>query len=63
MPLGYISRRLFHLVLIIFGVSVLVFLMLRMIPGDPAQLLLGEFANPEELARLRTQLGDRKSVV
>ena len=41
MPLGYISRRLFHLVLIIFGVSVLVFLMLRMIPGDPARLLLG----------------------
>ena len=61
MPLGYISRRLFHLVLIIFGVSVLVFLMLRMIPGDPAQLLLGEYANPEELASLRTQLGLYKS--
>jgi len=40
-----------------FGVSVLVFLMLRMIPGDPAQLLLGEYASPDELARLRTQLG------
>ena len=61
MPLGYISRRLFHLVLILFGVSVLVFLMLRMIPGDPAQLLLGEYANPEELARLRAQLGLDKS--
>ena len=61
MPLGYISRRLFHLVLIIFGVSVLVFLMLRMIPGDPAQLLLGEYANPEELASLRNQLGLDKS--
>lgn len=61
MPLGYISRRLFHLVLILFGVSILVFLMLRMIPGDPAQLLLGEYANPEELARLRTQLGLDKS--
>jgi peptide/nickel transport system permease protein len=61
MPLGYISRRLFHLVLILFGVSVLVFLMLRMIPGDPAQLLLGEYANPAELARLRAQLGLDKS--
>jgi peptide/nickel transport system permease protein len=61
MPLRYISRRLFHLVLILFGVSVLVFLMLRMIPGDPAQLLLGEYANPEELARLRAQLGLDKS--
>ncbi|UCF93436.1 MAG: ABC transporter permease [Desulfobacterales bacterium] len=57
MPLSYISRRLFHLLLILLGVSVLVFLMLRMIPGDPAQLLLGEYARPEELARLRTQLG------
>jgi peptide/nickel transport system permease protein len=57
MPLGYISRRLLHLVLILLGVSVLVFLMLRMIPGDPARLLLGEFANNEELARLRGELG------
>ena len=57
MPIGYISKRLFHLALIMFGVSVLVFLMLRMIPGDPARLLLGEFASPEELVRLRNQMG------
>ena len=57
MPLGYIAKRLFHLSLIMFGVSVLVFLMLRMIPGDPARLLLGEFASPEELVRLRGQMG------
>jgi len=63
MPLGYISRRLLHLLLIMFGVSVLVFLMLRMIPGDPAQLLLGEYASPEELARLRAQLGLDKSLL
>ena len=57
MPLGYIAKRLFHLSLIMFGVSVLVFLMLRMIPGDPARLLLGEFATPEDLVRLQTQMG------
>jgi peptide/nickel transport system permease protein len=57
MPLGYIAKRLFHLALIMFGVSVLVFLMLRMIPGDPARLLLGEFATPEDLVRLKTQMG------
>lgn len=62
MPLGYIAKRLLQLVAILFGVSVLVFLMLRMIPGDPAQLLLGEFANPAELARLRTQLGLDRSL-
>jgi peptide/nickel transport system permease protein len=63
MPLGYLARRLFHLILIVFGVSVLVFFMLRMIPGDPARLLLGEFASPEELTRLREQLGLNKSYV
>ncbi|MGA9236803.1 MAG: ABC transporter permease [Desulfobacterales bacterium] len=62
MPLGYIANRLLQLILILFGVSVLVFLMLRMIPGDPAQLLLGEYASPEELVRLRTQLGLDRSL-
>jgi peptide/nickel transport system permease protein len=57
MPLGYIAKRLFHLTLIMLGVSVLVFLMLRMIPGDPARLLLGEFATQEDLTRLRSQMG------
>jgi peptide/nickel transport system permease protein len=61
MPVGYITKRLAHLILIVFGVSVLVFLMLRLIPGDPAQLLLGEYASPEELARLRSQLGLNQS--
>lgn len=64
MPLGYLAKRLFHLALILLGVSVLVFLMLRMIPGDPAHLLLGEFATPGDLARLRTQMGlDRPYLV
>ena len=57
MPLGYIAKRLFHLGLILLGVSVLVFLMLRMIPGDPARLLLGEVATQEDLERLRGQMG------
>ena len=57
MPIGYISKRLFHLALILLGVSVLVFMMLRMIPGDPARLLLGEFATAEDLSRLRAQMG------
>ncbi len=61
--LRYVSKRFLHLALIMFGVSVLVFLMLRMIPGDPAQLLLGEYASPEELARLRSQLGLDQSLL
>lgn len=57
MNYSLISKRVVQLVLIVAGVSVVVFLMLRMIPGDPAQLLLGEFASPEDLASLRQQLG------
>jgi peptide/nickel transport system permease protein len=53
----FISRRLFHLIFILIGVSILVFLMLRLIPGDPAHLLLGEFASPQEVARIREKLG------
>jgi len=53
----FISRRLFHLVFILIGVSILVFLMLRLIPGDPAHLLLGEFASPADVARIRERLG------
>jgi peptide/nickel transport system permease protein len=52
-----IGRRLLQLVLIVAGVSVVVFLMLRMIPGDPAQLLIGEFASQAELEALRERLG------
>ena len=54
---SFISRRLFHLILILIGVSILVFLMLRLIPGDPAHLLLGEFASPQDIARIREKLG------
>ena len=50
------------MILIVAGVSVVVFLMLRMIPGDPAQLLLGELSSPEELASLREQLGLNRSL-
>ncbi len=55
--LRYITNRLLQLILILLGVSVVVFLMLRLIPGDPAQLLLGEFATAQELASLREKLG------
>lgn len=57
MNYSLIARRIMQLFLIVAGVSVVVFLMLRMIPGDPARLLLGEFASPAELTALRQQMG------
>ncbi len=62
MPAAYIARRLVQLVVILLGVSLVVFLMLRLIPGDPALLLLGEYANPEELEALRHKLGLDRSL-
>jgi ABC-type dipeptide/oligopeptide/nickel transport system permease component len=42
---------------VLFGVSLLVFLMLELTPGDPVQLMLSEFqTTPEQIARLRAQL-------
>lgn len=53
----YTMRRLFYLVLILLGVSILVFLMVHIAPGDPILVLLGEDATPEDYARLMSLYG------
>jgi peptide/nickel transport system permease protein len=54
---SYIVRRLLGLVPVLFGITLLVFLFLQLIPGDPAQAILGERGTPEQLAALREKLG------
>ncbi|MEX2536967.1 MAG: nickel ABC transporter permease [Trueperaceae bacterium] len=54
---SYTLRRLLEGVFVIVGVSVVVFLLLHLSPGDPAQLMLREGASAEEVARVRTNLG------
>jgi peptide/nickel transport system permease protein len=54
---AYIIRRLLILIPTLLGVSVIVFLMLHMTPGDPAELLLGERATEETLNEMREHLG------
>ena len=53
----YLVRRLIQLAFVLVGVSVVVFFAMRVLPGDVAQLLLGDHATVEQLARLRHQLG------
>lgn len=53
----YIARRLLHLIPVLFVVSTVVFFAFRVVPGDPAQLILGVDATPEALAALRHELG------
>jgi peptide/nickel transport system permease protein len=60
----YIARRLLHLIPVLFVVSTVVFFAFRVVPGDPAQLILGVDATPEALAAIRHELGlDRPMVV
>jgi peptide/nickel transport system permease protein len=55
--LNYIIKRILALIPILLGVAVIVFLIIHLIPGDPAQTMLGERATAESLARLREQMG------
>ena len=54
---GYILRRLAATVPVMLIVAVLVFLMLRLTPGDPAAIIAGDNANAEQIAQIRTRLG------
>lgn len=53
----FILRRLALLIPTLAGISVVVFLMIYLVPGDPAQVMLGERANAETLAALRQDMG------
>ncbi len=54
---GYIVKRLLAMILVLIGLSVIVFLIMALIPGDPATAILGAFATPENVARINRQLG------
>ncbi|HBB33052.1 MAG TPA: peptide ABC transporter permease [Cyanobacteria bacterium UBA8803] len=53
----YIARRLLNLLPVLLGITLLVFTLLQLIPGDPAVVILGERATPEQVEALREQLG------
>lgn len=57
---SYIIRRLLSLIPTLLGVSIIVFLFLRMIPGDPALALAGEHATEANVQRIREEFGLNK---
>lgn len=59
----YVTQRLVSVAFVLLGVSFIVFLVLHLTPGDPAQILLGPLATPNELATLREQLGLDKPIL
>ncbi len=59
----YIIRRLLLLVPVLLGISIIVFLIMELIPGDAAQAILGSYATPENLERVRSELGLDKPMI
>lgn len=55
--LRFIVRRLILTIPVLLGVATLVFALLHLVPGDPAQVMLGESAAASDVAELRTRLG------
>ncbi len=55
--LGYLLRRVFAAIPVMGVVALVVFLLLRLTPGDPAAVLAGDNATPAQLERIRTSLG------
>ena len=54
---AYVVRRLLLTIPVLVGVATLVFALIHMVPGDPAEAMLGDTAAPAALAELRTRLG------
>lgn len=54
---AYLVRRLLQTAFLIFAITVILFFLLRLMPGDPALVLLGDAATPQALAALRARLG------
>jgi peptide/nickel transport system permease protein len=55
--MAFIWRRLVQIVPVLFGIVLVVFMVVRLIPGDPARMMLGVYASDESLAALRAELG------
>jgi peptide/nickel transport system permease protein len=58
-----VAERLLLAVVTLLGVSILVFALVHLVPGDPVRIMLGDQATPESIARLRHQLGLDRSLL
>jgi peptide/nickel transport system permease protein len=58
----YIAKRLLAAIPVLFGLTIIVFVIMAMIPGDPATAILGSYATPENVAKLNRDLGLDKTL-
>lgn len=54
---GYILKRLLSAIPVLLGITIIVFLIMALIPGDPATAILGSYATPENVEKLNRDLG------
>ena len=60
---AYIIHRLVHAVFVVFGVSLIIFLLLHLAPGDPARMIAGEYATENQVEAIREKLGLNKPLI
>ena len=60
---AYIIKRLLSAIPVLLGISIIVFLIMAMIPGDPATAILGSYATPENVEKLNRDLGLDKPLI
>jgi peptide/nickel transport system permease protein len=58
----YTGRRILQIIPVLLGVSLVVFFMVRAIPGDPAQIMLGQQATQEQVQQIRENMGLDKPI-
>ena len=61
--IAYIIKRLLSAIPVLLGISVIVFIIMALIPGDPATAILGSFATPENVEKLNRDLGLDKPMI
>jgi len=59
----FLRRRLFGLISVLWGVITIVFLIIHLVPGDPARIMLGESALPSDVEVLRESLGLNRPLI
>ena len=62
MNLNHVAKRLIQLVPTLFFVLVVIFVLVRLLPGDPTSAMLGDRATDADVARLNAQLGLDRSI-
>ena len=60
--IAFIIKRIFIAIPVLLLVTVIVFSLMHIVPGDPALQMLGEWAEPEALEELREELGLNKPI-